>query len=362
MAAKAAIKALNGYDVKGRKMKVEISTGLGREDRRSKTTQKLFIGNVADGTTDQELRDLFEPHCPVVEADVIDGKNFGFVHVDLAPDNPMSHAGREKVEELIGRVHDTELNGNKLRVQASDGGGRGGGGGGGFGGGRGGFGGGRGGYGGGFDGGYGGGGGFDGGYRGRGGPRGGGRGRGGWGPPAWDVGSGPRGRGGFRGRGHRDAPYPSRGGYGGGQDRGYDDYGGGHNGGGPMRGGDYYGGGGGRGGYNDQMYSRRPPSEGPSYGGQGGYGGYGGGQAGGSNSGSIHTVSRLTRMSSSNLMLPRFPSPRGRLLLLRPGRGPAPAAGVRHLPARSPGVWVSCQYHKLSQTRGERQSDDTNML
>ena len=302
MAAKAAIKALNGYDVKGRKMKVEISTGLGREDRRSKTTQKLFIGNVADGTTDQELRDLFEPHCPVVEADVIDGKNFGFVHVDLAPDNPMSHAGREKVEELIGRVHDTELNGNKLRVQASDGGGRGGGGGG-FGGGRGGFGGGRGGYGGGFDGGYGGGGGFDGGYRGRGGPRGGGRGRGGWGPPAWDVGSGPRGRGGFRGRGHRDAPYPSRGGYGGGQDRGYDDYGGGHNGGGPMRGGDYYGGGGGRGGYNDQMYSRRPPSEGPSYGGyggggQGGYGGYGGGQAGGSNSGSIHTVSRLTRISS----------------------------------------------------------------
>ena len=114
MAAKAAIKALNGYDVKGRKMKVEISTGLGREDRRSKTTQKLFIGNVADGTTDQELRDLFEPHCPVVEADVIDGKNFGFVHMDLAPDNP-------KLEELFGLVHDTEL---KLRVQASDGGGR----------------------------------------------------------------------------------------------------------------------------------------------------------------------------------------------------------------------------------------------
>ena len=49
-AAKCAVQELNGFDLKGRSMKVEFSNskGSGR-----KNTQKLFIGNIADGTSDQ---------------------------------------------------------------------------------------------------------------------------------------------------------------------------------------------------------------------------------------------------------------------------------------------------------------------
>ena len=48
--AKNAVKELNGHSINGRNMKVEFSNskGSGR-----KNTQKLFIGNIADGTTDQ---------------------------------------------------------------------------------------------------------------------------------------------------------------------------------------------------------------------------------------------------------------------------------------------------------------------
>ena len=120
--ATEAIKALNGRDVKGRRMKVEMSTGVGRDDRRSQTTQKLFVGNVADGTTDQQLRDLFEAHITVVEADVIDNKNFGFVHVDLGVSSN-SRDGRNKLDEILNLVSGAELNGNRLRIQKSEGGG-----------------------------------------------------------------------------------------------------------------------------------------------------------------------------------------------------------------------------------------------
>lgn len=246
--AKAAIADLNGKIVGGRPMKVEMSDNRGPK----KPSTKLFIGNVADGTTNDQLRSLFEPYGDVVEADVIAGKNFGFIHID-------SSIGRHKINELVRELNGYELNGNKIRVQQSTGGpkpgyereffgargmprggfgfpprggrggyrdapypgprgggfggprgggpmrnGRGGGGygGGGYGDGGyggGGYGGGRGGYGGG-DGGYGGGyGGGDGGYGGYGGGRGGGRGRGGYGG----------GRGGYGGDG----------GYGGGSDR-----------------------------------------------------------------------------------------------------------------------------------------------
>ena len=49
-AAKNAVRELNGQDVKGRNMKVEFSNskGSGR-----KNTQKVFVGNIADGTSDQ---------------------------------------------------------------------------------------------------------------------------------------------------------------------------------------------------------------------------------------------------------------------------------------------------------------------
>ena len=88
-----------------------------REERRSQTT-KLFVGNVADGTSDEELRALFEPHCTVVEADVIDGKNFGFVHVDIGP-SPGTPGGKQKLQELLERLNGSDIRGNKVRVQSS---------------------------------------------------------------------------------------------------------------------------------------------------------------------------------------------------------------------------------------------------
>merc|ERR1719412_2057440 len=147
-------------------MKVEKSESKGPK----KPTQKLFIGNVADGTTDQQLRELFEPYGEVVEADVMTNKNFGFVHID-------SSIGRSEINRILKEMNGHELNGNAIRVQLSTGGDGGGGyGGGGYGGGGyGGYGGGRGGYGGGRGGGYGGGRGGGGGY---GGGRGGGGGYG----------------------------------------------------------------------------------------------------------------------------------------------------------------------------------------
>ena len=117
-AATEAIRALNGKDVGGRRMKVEKSTGGSRQERRGKTTQKLFIGNVADGTSDNQLRELFEAHCVVVEADVIDGKNYGFVHIDVGTDPNTSH-GRQKIDDVLSNLEGIELNGNKLRIQTS---------------------------------------------------------------------------------------------------------------------------------------------------------------------------------------------------------------------------------------------------
>ena len=38
---------------------------------------KIFVGNVRDGTTSEQLRLLFEPFGRIVEADVLSG--FGFV-------------------------------------------------------------------------------------------------------------------------------------------------------------------------------------------------------------------------------------------------------------------------------------------
>ena len=40
-------------------------------------TTKIFVGNIRDGTTSEQLRVLFQAYCRVTEADVLSG--FGFV-------------------------------------------------------------------------------------------------------------------------------------------------------------------------------------------------------------------------------------------------------------------------------------------
>jgi len=269
--ATKCIEHLNGKDVKGRPMKVEKSESKGPK----KPSQKMFIGNVANGTTSEELKALFETYAEVIEADAISGKNYGFVHID-------STVGRQKINQIVKDLDGYELNGNKLRVQLSTSGLR-------------------------TKPGMAGEACFS--FRGRGGPPRGhfimggpprGRGRGGMGGPHMAPPMGPiRGRGGRgagRPYGHRSAPYPPP--RGGSSGRYSGSYGGGvyndfaedsyepRRGGGPARGGrGGYGGFGsyssngnqGRGGGSSSMYSRRSPNRSSGAGGAYGGGGYGGG-------------------------------------------------------------------------------------
>ena len=42
---------------------------------------KIYVGNLSEQVTDNDLRNLFEQHGPVDEAERVRGKNIGFVHM-----------------------------------------------------------------------------------------------------------------------------------------------------------------------------------------------------------------------------------------------------------------------------------------
>ncbi|CAL4140773.1 unnamed protein product, partial [Meganyctiphanes norvegica] len=102
--SKDAIEALNKYELHGRAMAVEASTGT-RRGGNQKT--KIFVGNLHKDTKLQELRDLFEEYGAVQEADIL--TNFAFVHMT------MENEAHEAIRELDG----FELHGLRLRVQQS---------------------------------------------------------------------------------------------------------------------------------------------------------------------------------------------------------------------------------------------------
>ncbi|MDO8683218.1 MAG: RNA-binding protein [Armatimonadota bacterium] len=109
------------------------------ERRSALSTKSLYVGNLSYSTTEDDLRNLFEPYGPVTEVRIIENRGFGFVDVP-----------EERMEEAIAAVSGKEVAGRTLTVNEArpkadtrGGGGRGFGGGGG--GGRGGFGGGGGG-------------------------------------------------------------------------------------------------------------------------------------------------------------------------------------------------------------------------
>lgn len=66
-------------------------------------TFKIFVGNLSDQTTNDDIRQLFEAHGPVVEAGVL--KNYGFIHMENAED------GKRAIETLNSYV----LNGKVCR-------------------------------------------------------------------------------------------------------------------------------------------------------------------------------------------------------------------------------------------------------
>jgi RNA recognition motif-containing protein len=135
--------------------------------------RRLYVGNLAYGVTEAELRETFAEAGDVVDVKVVldrdTGRPRGFAFVELSNDGEAARA----IEVLNGReVQGRAMNVSEARERTGGGGGGGGGFGGGGGGGRGGGGGGYGGGGGGGGGDYGGGGG---GRGGRGGGRGGAR-------------------------------------------------------------------------------------------------------------------------------------------------------------------------------------------
>ncbi|XP_071525444.1 RNA-binding protein lark-like isoform X2 [Panulirus ornatus] len=72
-------------------------------------TFKIFVGNLSDRATGSDIRELFENHGTVVEADVV--KNYGFVHMEKEQE------GQAAIEALNGHA----LHGKPMVVEASTG-------------------------------------------------------------------------------------------------------------------------------------------------------------------------------------------------------------------------------------------------
>ena len=109
------------------------------------STKSLYVGNLPYRTTEEEIRELFEPFGPISEIRVIGDKGFAFV--EIPKDNMDAAIEANNGKDLGGRP--LTVNEARPRTERSGGGGDRGGGGGGRSGGGGGRGGGRGGFGGG---------------------------------------------------------------------------------------------------------------------------------------------------------------------------------------------------------------------
>lgn len=76
-----------------------------------KVTTTLYVGNLPWATTEDELRDLFSPHCSVVSARIITdretgrSRGFGFVEVEGAD-----------VERVVEATNGMEVGGRQLVV------------------------------------------------------------------------------------------------------------------------------------------------------------------------------------------------------------------------------------------------------
>ncbi|XP_053599240.1 RNA-binding protein lark isoform X5 [Microplitis mediator] len=70
-------------------------------------TFKIFIGNLADKTSNSDIKPLFEKYGKVVECDVV--KNYGFVHMEN------EEAGRNAIQNLNG----TPVHGQPIKCEAA---------------------------------------------------------------------------------------------------------------------------------------------------------------------------------------------------------------------------------------------------
>ena len=68
-------------------------------------SKSLYVGNLPYRTSEEELRELFEPFGPITEIRVIENKGFGFVDVP-----------EENMEAAIEAVNGTDMGGRTLTV------------------------------------------------------------------------------------------------------------------------------------------------------------------------------------------------------------------------------------------------------
>lgn len=68
---------------------------------------KLFVGNISESCSEDDLKEAFEKYGTVVESSIV--RNYAFVHFE----------NKEDADKAIKELHDTELKGNTIRVLLS---------------------------------------------------------------------------------------------------------------------------------------------------------------------------------------------------------------------------------------------------
>ena len=68
---------------------------------------KLFVGNISDSCSEDDLKEAFEKYGKVVESSIV--RNYAFVHYER----------KEDADNAIKELHETELKGNVIRVLPS---------------------------------------------------------------------------------------------------------------------------------------------------------------------------------------------------------------------------------------------------
>lgn len=127
--AEAAIKALDGHRINGRRIGVRDADDdkkKGRKERKEPEGLKLYIGNLPFSATQEKLKELVAAHATVNEVILATGpggkaKGFGFVFI----------AEMDKGEAVVAAINNTEVEGRKIKVdiakaKGGKGGGRGG--------------------------------------------------------------------------------------------------------------------------------------------------------------------------------------------------------------------------------------------
>ncbi|XP_075693537.1 RNA-binding protein 14-like isoform X2 [Rhinoderma darwinii] len=100
--ATKAIEELNGREINGKKMVVELSKP------RPQSTWKIFVGNVGTDCDSADLRTMFETYGKVLKCDVV--KEYAFVHMEKESD------AREAINKLNGR----DIRGKRINVEMSN--------------------------------------------------------------------------------------------------------------------------------------------------------------------------------------------------------------------------------------------------